>query len=846
MRLGEPDASGRRRPAAIPGAEETIACDTIIAAIGQDVDLGDARGEGPGALVASAAGTLRVDPRTFATDRPGVFAAGDVVTGPAAAVDAIGAGRLAALSIDTWLQTGRLVGQSEFLSRCEVLGEIPRDRFEGIPRRPRAVARKLQAEARARSWDEADQGLAPERVAPEAGRCLSCGCSAVFDCELKRWADRYGAEPTRMAGKVRKHAVDLRHPLIALDPNKCILCGRCVRLCGELLDVGALGFVRRGFETMVRPSMQRALQATTCIACGNCIETCPTGAIAARPPEGLGGPWRLRRRDALCNFCGVGCELALHTLGASPVTVTARRRDADTPGEICVRGRFGQRVGQQAARVVEARVCDRGRTRAVPLDEAIGRAVDGLRGVVERRGAGALAVLVSGKATNEEIALAEHLARDVFGTDNVACCGHLARSWDAVGLEASLGLSASTLPLAEVERAQTLIVVNADPPEDNPVLGFHLRRAARKGAALVCVSSTGTGLAAVATRCIDARRGTSAALLEAVAAQLVRANATDEAFVRDRTEGYAAWVEALPRNPDEVAGRCGVAREAISALAEALRDRDRRAIFVYDDDATQDRAPGDLQAIANLLLLTGRFGRPGHGLVVARRDANAQGALDLGAFPGARSGEPTLAGAHRLDALRAALDAGLLRGLLIIGEDVAADLRLGSRLDAAEHVVVVEAFETATSGAAHVVLPGSLYAESTGSATAMDRRVRAFEPALPAPAGVTGFDVLARLCGAATGSAPPTLAQVRASIVRRLPRYGPLATLAPGQAFPWSEDPEPADLLFARHFATPNGRARFLTPDRASRTFPHPRAQFSALESRFADAQRRLFQRPPA
>ncbi|MBN2360736.1 MAG: FAD-dependent oxidoreductase [Deltaproteobacteria bacterium] len=845
MRLGEPDASGRRRPVPIPGSEQEYTCNTIIAAIGQDVVLDGTAGNQLGDLKASRWGTLTVDSHTFATNLPGVFAAGDVVSGPAAAVDAIGGGRLAALAIDTYLQTGKVVGQPEFVSKRTELGEIPQDYFDRFAKTTRAETHKMLPEESVRTWAEMDRGITAEQVKPETDRCLSCGCSEVFTCQLKRWADQYQVQQKRLAGKVKKYKPDLRHPLIALDPNKCILCGRCVRLCGELLKVSALGFVHRGFETMVRPSLERPLQETTCISCGNCIETCPTGAISARLPFERPGPWRLTPHESLCGFCGVGCNIVYNKKDDYIWTVTAKPRSPDILGDLCVRGRFGHRLNVEARRIVEPRFRDGAGQRPTTLDSALERAASGLRGVAEHHGAGALAVLVSPKATNEEIELCQRLARQALGIDNVASLELLARRWEPTDLAPSLGLTASTLPLEQVESAQLVVVVNADVTEENPVHGFHIKRAVRKGAELFCISAVETAITEFATLRLDARRGTSTALLDAVAAEVIRRKGLDTDYIGARTEGFDAYARALPTDLAAIENTTGVERHKIEALAQALCDRGKRAVFVYDDDSAQDRAPGDLQSIANLLLLTGRLGQPGQGLVIARHHSNGQGLLDLGALPGAVAGGKPLAGCRTLAELWQAIEGGRIRGLLVVGEDVAADARCAGLLAQAEHIVVVDVFETPTAAAAHVVLPGSAYAESTGSATAMDREVQAFTPVFAPPAGATGFEVLARLYAALAKVNAPTIEQVRSDIGKRVARYAPIASIRPGAPFYWSEGAQPAEALFATRFATASGRARFIAAATApAQTYPRPKTVFSTLDVLFAQRQRRMFPRP--
>jgi formate dehydrogenase major subunit len=835
MQLGEPDESGRRRPVPVPGAEQDFTCNLIIAAIGQDVDLG-----GTGAAPASKWGTLAADARTGQTALPGVFATGDAVSGPAAAVDAIGGGRRAAAAIDVWLATGGLQpGDPEFLSVKTTVGDLPADAFDGVPRAPRAEIPKLAPDDRVRTWDEVDQTAGADAVRAEAGRCLSCGCSAVFTCQLKRYATEYRVDQTRLRGKVRKYQVDTRHPFIKLDSNKCILCGRCVRLCADLVGVGAVGFLRRGFDAVVRPSLDRPLAESGCVSCGNCIEVCPTGALDYNLPPEQRGPWVTTPHHSVCSYCGVGCGVQFNVTNDDAWYVSSRWRDARVPGELCERGRFGHRFSRETARLTAPRVRDGASQHPTNLEHALARAVSGLQEVARRHGPGALAFLCSPRATNEEVHLLQRLARDGFGCNNVASLFHLSRPFDD-GLAQSLGVTASTVPLAAVDTADVIVAVNADSTTTNPVLGFHLRRAVKRGATLYTVAATQTTLSEIGTVRLAARRGTSAALLRSVAAEIVRAGLADDGFLAGRTEGLPV-AGALGADLEDAAAISGVAPAELTTLARLLADPARNVVFVYDEDATLERGAGDLSAIAALLLVTGRAGRPQSGLLLARHHSNGQGFLDLGGLPELRPAAPDreLHGARTLEELRQALAVGQIKGLLLFGEDATADTGFARALAAAEHVVAVDMFDTDTTRAAHVALPGSAYAESAGSVTSMDRTVQAFAPAFAAPAGCTGFDVLARLAGLVMGLTP-TVAQVRGRIAAADPHYAQIVDLQPGESFCWNETPAGGETLYAARFLTASGRARFVpVPDAAAHQRRGP-GSFSTIDAFFARQHRRL------
>ncbi len=278
MELSEPDRSGRPRPVPVPDSEHTIAADLVVRAVGETPDraaLGDAL---------SARGAKLADPETLATAVPGVFAGGDLLTGPSTAVEAIAAGRRAARAIDAWLGGEAVATPAPVVSRRDALAaETPED-VEPVEPRPRASPPERPPVEAARDFGEVVGGLTREQGRAEAARCLQCGCDAYDSCELRQIAQEVGARPDRLAGEVQRHRPALLRPGLRLDMNKCVRCSRCVRACRQLAEVGALELVQRGLATHVLwalapedPSQQR------CDAClvegGACVETCPTGAL---------------------------------------------------------------------------------------------------------------------------------------------------------------------------------------------------------------------------------------------------------------------------------------------------------------------------------------------------------------------------------------------------------------------------------------------------------------------------------------------------------------------------------------------------------------------------------------
>lgn len=280
MQLGEPDASGRRRPVVIPNSEFSLPCSSIIAAIGQAVDGMELAADS----FFTKWGTIKADEETFLTSIPGVFAAGDCVSGPDIAVRAIGGGKKAAKAIDEYLRTGkvtrRLPGYTCTKGRWD---ELPEEEFRGAAPAKRNPIPIVSPEERIKSFDETTQTWDAATAMKEAQRCLSCGCSERYECMVRRYASDYGVVHETQAPRPRPLPVDDSHPILIRDSGKCILCGLCLKVCREMEGSSALQFTEIDNRLTIGPNDQRPLEKTTCVACGHCVTVCPTGALSFRP-----------------------------------------------------------------------------------------------------------------------------------------------------------------------------------------------------------------------------------------------------------------------------------------------------------------------------------------------------------------------------------------------------------------------------------------------------------------------------------------------------------------------------------------------------------------------------------
>jgi len=336
MELGEPDASGRRRPVPVKDSDFSWDVDTVVSAVGQYTD------SSPISTIdglLNEKGYIVCDPETGATQIPGLFAAGDMVTGTDIAIRAIAGGKFAAESMRRFFAGEAIERKEEFLVRKSDLKPVEAEDLADEPKIERESMPMIPLERRRRSFSEIEMGYSDEQARKEAERCLECGCQDIHECKLKKYAEEYGASTTRFTGDFQFHPVDASHPYIIRDPSKCILCGRCVRICAEVQGLGVLGYVKRGFASLIEPSFGNPFgEIDRCISCGQCVSACPVGALTEKFALGKTVPLEEEVKDGYCPMCSVGCPVEYRFHGSLFTRITERFDDYG--GTLCERGRF--------------------------------------------------------------------------------------------------------------------------------------------------------------------------------------------------------------------------------------------------------------------------------------------------------------------------------------------------------------------------------------------------------------------------------------------------------------------------------------------------------------------------
>lgn len=257
-------------------------------------------------------------------------------------------------------------------------------------------------------------------------------CASHGDCELARLCRELDIRASRYApaaGEAHRFPLDDKNPFILRDRNKCVLCGRCVRVCDAFAQYHAVDFQGRSSRVIVDTAPDGRLDESDCVFCGQCAAACPVGALSSRPAQDGGALWRAESVKTVCPYCGVGCELAVkvnpRTKQIADITGDHASPSALNRGRTCVKGRFAYGFVHSDERLTAPLIREDGVFRPTSWAEAIARVADGLSAARRQNGPDAVGFFSSARCTNEENYLMQRLAREVAGTNNVDHCAHL-------------------------------------------------------------------------------------------------------------------------------------------------------------------------------------------------------------------------------------------------------------------------------------------------------------------------------------------------------------------------------------------------------------------------------------
>src|SRR5690242_16900310 len=477
---------------------------------------------------------------------------------------------------------------------------------------------------------------------------------------LRELALACGVDRVRYPDGARQQRADVRddsNPFFVFDNAACISCARCVRTCDEIQGTYALTMTGRGFSA--RPvagagmftNPATAYAASNCVSCGACVKECPTGALTEKTVLEQGKPTTFVRTT--CAYCGVGCAFDAGVRDGQVVQMLPADDGPSNLGHACMKGRFGGTYISAADRVRTPLLREGSSWKEISWNEALDRIAQEFSRIKTQDGPDALATISSSRGTNEENYLFAKFMRCVIGTNHIDNCARVCHSATVTGMMDTLGASAATNSIQDLDLARLIMVVGANPTESHPVVGARIKQAHRRGVPLIVIDPRRTELARLADLHLQLRPGTNVALLNGLGHVIVKEGLIDHVFTSQRTEGLDEWVKTVadcqPENTEQITG----------VPAHLIREAARRyalsgaSLSMHGLGMTEHRwGSHGVMALVNLALATGNIGRRGTGINPLRGQNNVQGASDMGCLPTYFAGyqsldDPKLASLHQ-------------------------------------------------------------------------------------------------------------------------------------------------------------------------------------------------------
>src|ERR1700688_683644 len=518
-------------------------------------------------------------------------------------------------------------------------------------------------------------------------------CDAGGECELQDMTFSYGAAESKFM-EAKNHKDEQQwSPVVFFDRPRCILCYRCVRVCGEGMDVWALGVQNRGVSSIIAPNKEDHLD---CEECGMCIDICPVGALTSGAYRYKTRPWEMKHVGTICTHCGDGCKTTLGVRRSDTGMEIVRGDNRDKSGTngdfLCIKGRYAFDFANHEDRVTQPLIRQNGRLTPATWEEAFALIGKNFSEILARDGGAKIGVLGSTRTTNEEAYLLSKFARVVLKTNNV---DHH-RTADFPALAAALrGKTDATASMGDVFTAPAILLIGNDPTEQHPLLAWQIRNNVRlHQARLYVINSKPIKLRRQAARFMQIPAGAEAKVVSFLAGAgdadgFISSSANKESWVALREEFHGI------QNP----------------------------VIIFGSEIRGD----DLASLVKF-----GSGISGAKFICLADYANSRGVADMGLYPDLLPGYHPTAGssafheewgevphAAGLD-LRGMIEAGKagrLKALYVVGSNPVGRLQIDPFAFSKSFVVVQDMFLTETAVIADVVLPAANAYEKSGTFT---------------------------------------------------------------------------------------------------------------------------------
>ena len=515
-------------------------------------------------------------------------------------------------------------------------------------------------------------------------------CDAGGECELQDMTFAYGAAESKFM-EAKNHKEEQQwSPVVFFDRPRCILCYRCVRVCGEGMDVWALGVQNRGVSSLIAPNQGDHLE---CEECGMCIDICPVGALTSGAYRYKTRPWEMKHVGTVCTHCGDGCKTTLGVRRSDTGMEIVRGDNRDKSGTngdfLCIKGRYGFDFASHEERLKQPLIRKNGKLTPSTWEEAFELVGKKFAEIRDKDGGSSIGVIGSNRTTNEENYLLSKFARTVMKTNNV---DHH-RTADFPAFAAALrGKQNAAASMADVFTAPAILLMGNDPTEQHPLLAWQIRNNVRlHRAKLYIVNSESIKLRRQAMNYLQIPEGAEGKLISFLAG-------------------------------DDTAADTPASKDAWFAFRDKLRAEQNLVIILGSEIRGKDAA--------SLVSFGGSIA--GAKFICLGDYANSRGAADMGLYPDLLAGYhpaatsslyheewseiPQQAGMD-LPGMVEAAKAGKLKALYVVGSNPVGRLNIDPFTFSKSFVVVQDMFLTETAVIADVVLPAANAYEKAGTIT---------------------------------------------------------------------------------------------------------------------------------
>ncbi len=574
--------------------------------------------------------------------------------------------------------------------------------------------------------------------------------------------------------------VDESNPYFNFDPDKCIVCSRCVRACNEVQGTFALSIESRGFESKVKPGISDNFFDSECVSCGACVQACPTGSLIEKSIEEKGMPNKTVLTT--CAYCGVGCSFKAEIKDKEVVRMVPYKGGSANKGHSCIKGRFAWGYANHQDRIKSPMIRESidQPWEEVSWDKAINFAAEKFKKIQKDYGVNSIGGITSARTTNEEAYIVQKLVRTAFLNNNVDTCARVCHSPTGYGLKQTFGTSAGTQHFDSVQKCDVIMVIGANPTVGHPVFASQMKKRIRQGAKLIVVDPRKTDIVESphikADYHLPILPGSNVPLINAFSHFIVNEGLIDLDYIKDRCDqsSFEDWLEFIKdesNSPEAAEAPTGVSAEVIKKAAHLYATGGKSAIYYGLGVTEHSQGSTMVMGMANLAMATGNVGFIGAGVNPLRGQNNVQGSCDMGSFPHELAGYQQITddkarsvfenkwnvkiqdqpGMRSVNMFDAAVG-GEFKGIIVQGEDFVQSEPNTQHIEEAfssmDCVVIQDLFLTETAKFAHVFFPATSFLEKDGTFTNAERRINRVRPVMEPITGKHEWEITQELAQA--------------------------------------------------------------------------------------------------